>query len=131
MIFLDFEKPIAELSEQLEKLNSGTEKGGQDGSIAIRELEEKISEKRKEIYATLTPWQRVQVSRHPDRPYTLSYINALTDGNFIEIFGDRTVKDDKAMVGGLGSIDGKTGKSQPNRIFKHFFIGARQNTRMP
>jgi acetyl-CoA carboxylase carboxyl transferase subunit alpha len=63
---------------------------------------------RKEIYSNLTPWQKVQVSRHPERPYTLAYINALTGGEFVELHGDRTVRDDKAMVGGFGSIDGKT-----------------------
>jgi acetyl-CoA carboxylase carboxyl transferase subunit alpha len=60
------------------------------------------------LYSKLTPWQKVQLSRHPDRPYSLAYIQAITDSNFVELFGDRTVKDDKAIVGGLGSIDGQT-----------------------
>ena len=73
----------------------------------MEELEVKIQEVTKELYSKLTPWQRVQVSRHPDRPYTLDYIEALTEGNFLELHGDRTVKDDKAMVGGLGELDGR------------------------
>lgn len=76
-------------------------------TTTIEELEVKIAEVTKEIYSKLTPWQRVQVSRHPDRPYTLDYIEALTNGNFMELHGDRTVKDDKAMVGGLGELDGR------------------------
>src|SRR5690606_11373100 len=73
-----------------------------------KEIEKKIYDTRKEIYSNLTAWQRVQVSRHPDRPYTLADINAISDGTFIELHGDRTVRDDKAMVGGFGSIDGQT-----------------------
>lgn len=108
MTILDFEKPIGELLEQIEKMKVVAEKSGVDVSKTIKDLEDKLSEKRKEIYGNLTPWQRVQLSRHPDRPYTLSYINAITDNTWIELFGDRTVKDDKAMVGGFGSIDGET-----------------------
>lgn len=108
MNFLEFEKPIAELIEQLDKLKETAQKSGIDISAALKSLETKIAEKRKEIFAGLTPWQRVQLSRHPDRPYTLSYIQAVTDGEFVELHGDRTVKDDKAMVGGFGSIDGQT-----------------------
>jgi acetyl-CoA carboxylase carboxyl transferase subunit alpha len=106
--YLDFEKPIADLIEQLENAKGIAEKSEVDVSLTIKELEAKIESTRKEIFDNLTPWQRVQVSRHPDRPYTLAYINAITDGSFIEMHGDRTVKDDKAMVGGFGSIDGKT-----------------------
>ena len=76
-------------------------------TTTVEELEVKIQEVTKELYSKLTPWQRVQVSRHPDRPYTLDYIEALTEGNFLELHGDRTVKDDKAMVGGLGELDGR------------------------
>lgn len=108
MTFLDFEKPIADLIEQMDKLKQVAEKSKVDVSKSIEELEEKIKEKRKEIFSSLTPWQRVQVSRHPERPYTLSYINALTNGTFVELHGDRTVKDDKAMVGGFGTMDGRT-----------------------
>src|SRR5690606_10197751 len=108
MNFLEFEKPIAELLEQLEKVTQAGEKSKVDVSKAAQEIESKIKDARTNIFNNLTPWQRVQVSRHPDRPYTLAYIEAITDGNFIELHGDRTVKDDKAMVGGFGSIDGKT-----------------------
>lgn len=106
--YLDFEKPIAELTEQLEQTQQIADKSKVDVSEIVKELETKISDSKKEIYAGLTPWQRVQVSRHPDRPYTLAYINYITDNTFIELHGDRTVKDDKAMVGGFGSVDGKT-----------------------
>jgi len=108
MTYLDFEKPIEELVEQLEKVKNAAAKSKVDASKTIAEIEEKINNTRKEIYSNLTPWQRVQASRHPDRPYTLAYINAITDNTFIELHGDRTVKDDKAMVGGFGSVNGKT-----------------------
>lgn len=108
MNYLDFEKPIAELYEQLEKVKQVGEKSGVDISKTTDEIEEKIKQARTEIYSKLTAWERVQVSRHPDRPYTLAYINYVTNGTFIELHGDRTVRDDKAMVGGFGSIDGKT-----------------------
>lgn len=106
--YLDFEKPIQELEEQLEKLKQVQEKSQLKSSDSLHELEEKIAQTRKEIYSNLGAWQKVQVSRHPDRPYTLAYINALTDGTFMELHGDRNVRDDKAMVGGFGSVDGKT-----------------------
>ncbi|OQY05927.1 MAG: acetyl-CoA carboxylase carboxyl transferase subunit alpha [Bacteroidetes bacterium 4572_117] len=108
MILLDFEEKIGELLEQLEKAKEIGEQSQVDVSITIKELEERIVEAKKEIYSNLTSWQRVQVSRHPERPYTLSYIEAITGGDFIELHGDRNVKDDKAMVGGFGSIDGQT-----------------------
>ena len=108
MTYLDFEKPIAELIEQKEKMEQAAAKSGVDISSAILELDEKIRQSRTEIYSKLTPWQRVQTSRHPERPYTLSYIDAITEGTFVELHGDRTVGDDKAMVGGLGAIDGQT-----------------------
>lgn len=108
MTYLEFEKPIEVLVEELEKIKDTAEKTQVDMSAAIAELEAKIVTTRKEIYANLTAWQRVQASRHPDRPYTLSYINAVTDNTFIELHGDRTVGDDKAMVGGFGQIDGRT-----------------------
>lgn len=105
MNYLDFEKPIAELSEQLEKLKLAAQKNKIDVSKTVRELEAKIKDKRIEIFSNLTSWQRVQLSRHPDRPYTLDYIQAITEGNFVEFAGDRFVKDDKAMVGGFGSVE--------------------------
>src|ERR1035437_948151 len=108
MNYLDFEKPMADLVEQLVKVKQVGEKSKVDVSKTITEIEEKIKHVQAEIYSKLTPWERVQVSRHPDRPYTLAYINHITDNTFMELHGDRTVKDDKAMVGGFGSIDGKT-----------------------
>lgn len=107
-VYLDFEKPIEELVEQLDKLEQVKEKSKLKSLEAIKELEQKVAATRKEIYKNLTPWQKVQVSRHPERPYTLAHIEAITGGDFIELHGDRGVRDDKAMVGGLGSIDGKT-----------------------
>ena len=107
-IYLDFEKKIEELDEQLAKLKDIENKGEVDASATVLELEQKIIDTKKEIYDNLTPWQRVQVSRHPERPYTLAYIDSITDGNFIELHGDRGVKDDKAMVGGFGLLDGQS-----------------------
>lgn len=120
MTFLDFEQPIADLHAQLEQLNEA----GADSAAAqekIRFLEIDIREKQKEIYSNLTVWQRIQVSRHPERPYSLFYIEYMCD-KFIELFGDRNFKDDKAIIGGLGSIDGKT----------YMFIGHQKgvNTKM-
>ncbi len=108
MNYLSFEKPIADLFEQLEKVKQAGEKSQVDVSATLLEIELKIKEARTKIYGSLTPWERVQVSRHPDRPYTLAYINFVTDGTFSELHGDRNVKDDKAMVGGFGSVNGKT-----------------------
>jgi len=108
MIYLDFEKPIQELEEELEKLKAVAEKSKVNMNKSISELEAKIHSKRIEIFSNLTPWQRVQISRHPERPYTLAYIDYMTSGSFIELHGDRTVGDDKAMVGGFGDVDGQT-----------------------
>lgn len=106
--FLDFEQPIKELYDQIEanrKLASKNNSVNYDQ--IIKSLEEQILRKRKEITKGLTPWQRVQLSRHPDRPYTLEYIVKIFT-NFIELHGDRGVKDDKALVGGLAQLDGET-----------------------
>ncbi|MDF1546855.1 MAG: acetyl-CoA carboxylase carboxyltransferase subunit alpha [Bacteroidales bacterium] len=108
MVLLDFEQKIGELLDQLQKAKEIGEQSNVDVSTTINELNIKLETTRKEIYENLTPWQRVQVSRHPERPYTLAYIEYLTNGEFIELHGDRNVKDDKAMVGGFGSIDGET-----------------------
>jgi len=107
MNFLEFEKPVEELYKQIEKTKEIAEKTNVDMSSTITELENKIVELRKKITSELTPWERVQLSRHPDRPYTLYYIEQICD-TFIELHGDRQVKDDKAMVGGLGTINGQT-----------------------
>lgn len=107
MQFLDFEKPIADLYEQLEKLKENGEKSGVDVSATVREYEQKINDTKGNIYNNLTSWQKVQLSRHPDRPYTLEYIERMAT-NFVELHGDRNVKDDKAMVGGFAELDGET-----------------------
>lgn len=106
--YLEFEQPIADLVEQIEKQQEMSENSDVDMSKSIKELEKSLKQTRSKLYSDLTPWQRVQVSRHPDRPYTLDYIQALTGGNFIELHGDRNVKDDKAMVGAMGLINDKT-----------------------
>ena len=104
MNYLDFEEPIQKLEADLSSLKETALSTGADLNQAIAELEEQIREKTKQIFKDLSPWQRVQLSRHPDRPYTLAYIQALTQGDFQELHGDRNVKDDKAMIGGLGKI---------------------------
>lgn len=105
--FLDFEKPIKDLFDEIEKLKQTAEKTKVDSSDYVRKLEEQVIEKRREITSSLTSWQKVQLSRHPDRPYTLKYIQNMTT-NFIELHGDRNVKDDKAMVGGFAQLGGET-----------------------
>ena len=107
MVFLDFEKPLEKLYEQLEKIKQVEEEGAVDMSETIKELEKKITKEKKEIYANLTGWQRVQLSRHPERPYTLYYIEQICK-NFIELHGDRYYADYKAIVGGIGQIAGQT-----------------------
>lgn len=107
MVFLDFEKPLESLFEQLDKIRQVGEEGDLDVTPMIDELEAKINAKRKEIYDNLTAWQKVQLSRHPERPYTLFYIEQICK-NFVELHGDRNFGDDKAIVGGLAEIDGQT-----------------------
>ncbi|PUV21280.1 MULTISPECIES: acetyl-CoA carboxylase carboxyltransferase subunit alpha [Sphingobacterium] len=123
----DFEKPIADLQLQIEKVTQVAEKTQVDMSATVRELEEKLASTEKEIYSNLTGWQNVQMSRHPDRPQTYDYIEAICD-EFIELHGDRTVKDDKAIVGGMASIDGnpvmiighQKGKNTKERQYHNF-----------
>jgi acetyl-CoA carboxylase carboxyl transferase subunit alpha len=105
--FLDFEKPIKDLIDEIERLKHTAEHKKIDYSQTIDQLEKKIIDKRKEVTQSLTSWQRVQLSRHPDRPYTMKYIQKMTT-NFLELYGDRNVKDDKAMVGGFCMLDGET-----------------------
>jgi acetyl-CoA carboxylase carboxyl transferase subunit alpha len=127
MAHFDFEKPIQDLEDQLKKVKEVADKGKIDVSASIKELEEKIISTKKELYSNLNGWQRVQVSRHPDRPYTLDYVENCFD-NFVELHGDRNVKDDKAMVGGFASINGKTvmivghqkGRNTKQRQFRNF-----------
>lgn len=106
--FLEFEQPIKELYEQIDATKKLAEKNPKiDLSATIKQLEQSIVDKRKALTETLSPWQRVQLSRHPDRPYTLKYIHLMCD-KFIELHGDRNVKDDKAMVGGFTELNGQT-----------------------
>lgn len=127
MAYFDFEKPIEELELQLENIKKTADKNKLDLTASVKELHEKIENTRKEIYANLTGWQRVQISRHPDRPYTLDYIeHVFTD--FIEMHGDRNVKDDKAMIGGIARIGDQSvmvighqkGRNTKQRQFRNF-----------
>ena len=106
MEYLEFEKPIEKLISKLEKAKELNDEGI-DANNIIKELEEKIKNQRKKIFENLTPWQKVQISRHPYRPYTLDYIENISE-EFVEFHGDRNVKDDKAMIGGLAKINGKS-----------------------
>jgi acetyl-CoA carboxylase carboxyl transferase subunit alpha len=105
--FLDFEKPIKDLIDEIERLRHAAEQKKIDYTEQIQKLEEQILERRTALTKSLTSWQKVQLSRHPDRPYTLKYIEKMTT-NFVELYGDRNVKDDKAMVGGFAQLDGQT-----------------------
>lgn len=104
MEYLDFELPIKDLEEQLTKCELIGKESDVDVTESCRNIEKKLLKTKKDIYKNLTAWQRVQLSRHPNRPYTLDHINSLCGETFMELHGDRTVKDDKAMVGGLGKI---------------------------
>ena len=125
---LDFEQPIVKLEEQLKKAIQLGEDNDADVTKIVSDIEKKLSKLRKETYGNLTAWQRVQISRHPNRPYTLDYIEMLTKGEFIELHGDRTVKDDKAMIGGFGNMDGQSvmfigqqkGKNTKLRQYRNF-----------
>jgi acetyl-CoA carboxylase carboxyl transferase subunit alpha len=104
MEYLDFELPIKDLQEQYEKACQIGEDNDVDVTNTCEQIELKLEETKKNIYKNITPWQRVQLSRHPNRPYTMDYINAICGESFVELHGDRSFKDDKAMVGGLGKI---------------------------
>lgn len=104
MEYLDFELPIKELQEQYDKACKIGEESDVDVTNTCAQIEKKLNETKRDIYKNLTPWQRVQLSRHPNRPYTLDYINAICGDSFLELHGDRSFKDDKAMIGGLGKI---------------------------
>lgn len=106
MQYLDFEKPLEDIHNQIEKMKQLADTNKVDVSASIKELENTLEMTRNEIYKNLTPWQRVQLSRHPERPYTLYYIKKICE-NFTELHGDRNVKDDKAIVGGFAQIDGE------------------------
>ncbi|RZK59096.1 MAG: acetyl-CoA carboxylase carboxyltransferase subunit alpha [Pedobacter sp.] len=123
----DFEKPLADLMQQIEKVKQVADKTKVDMSATLAELDEKVAHTSKSLYTNLTGWQKVQMSRHAERPQTLDYINMICD-DFIEMHGDRTVKDDKAIVGGFATIDGQTvmiighqkGKNTKERQYRNF-----------
>ncbi|MCL4168539.1 UNVERIFIED_CONTAM: hypothetical protein GTU68_007353, partial [Idotea baltica] len=106
-MLLEFEKPITELEEKITDMKTLAQQSGVDVSNAVDSLENKLKKLKEETYKNLTRWQRVQLSRHQDRPYTLDYIYEITD-DFVELHGDRNVGDDKAMVGGFGAIGEQT-----------------------
>jgi acetyl-CoA carboxylase carboxyl transferase subunit alpha len=123
----DFEKPIAELMQQIEKVKQVADKTKVDMSATLIELEEKLAKTQQTLYTNLTGWQEVQLSRHPERPQTLDYISMICD-DFIELHGDRTVKDDKAIIGGFATINGQSvmiighqkGKNTKERQYRNF-----------
>ncbi len=108
MEFLEFELPIKEIIDQIDKYKSKKDEARLSNSKTYKLLQKKLDETKKTIYGNLTPWQKVQLSRHPDRPYTLDYINNILGDTFLELHGDRNISDDKAMIGGLGKIDDQT-----------------------
>ena len=108
MEYLDFELPVKELQEQIAKCQAIGDESSVDVTETCKLLTEKLEDTKKNIYGNLTAWQRVQMSRHPSRPYTLDYINALCGNSFLELHGDRNFSDDKALVGGLGKIENQT-----------------------
>ena len=128
MNYLEFEEPIKELDLQLLECNKLGEATDVDVSETRKKIELKLNKKIKEIYGKLTPWQKVQISRHPDRPYTLDYIKNITGNTFLELHGDRSFKDDKAMIGGLGRVDNQSfmfigqqkGQNTKDRQYRNF-----------
>ena len=126
-ITFDFEKPLADLQQQIDKIKQVEEKTKVDMSATLNELQDKFDDTKKELYTHLTGWQKVQISRHPERPYTLQYIELMCD-DFIELHGDRNFGDDKAIIGGWGSIGGQTamfighqkGRNTKDRQYRNF-----------
>ena len=125
--YLDFEKPIEELENQLQNLREMEDKSEVDVGDTIDQLEKKLENYKKDVYSNLSGWEKVQLSRHPERPYTLNYIQLLCD-DFIELHGDRNIRDDKAIVGGLGTMNGETylfighqkGRNTKDRQYRNF-----------
>ena len=128
MEYLEFEKPIKELIDNLQKAKELGEEESVDVTKTVNDIEQKIKNTRKNIYQNLSAWQKVQLSRHPQRPYTLDYIHSITENQFLELHGDRGVKDDKAMVGGWGLIDNQSvmfigqqkGRTTKERQYRNF-----------
>ncbi len=108
MEYLDFELPIKELEDQLDRCQIIGLESSVDVTTTCKQIEKKLDETKRKIYKNLTAWQRVQLSRHPNRPYTMDHVRALCGDSWLELFGDRNFKDDKAMIGGLGKIDGQS-----------------------
>lgn len=123
----DFEKPVSDLIQQIEKVRQVGEKTKVDMSATLAELNDKLKLTTENLYNNLSGWQKVQMSRHPDRPQTLDYISLICD-DFIEMHGDRTVKDDKAIIGGFATINGQSvmiighqkGKNTKERQYRNF-----------
>ena len=128
MEYLEFEKPIKELISKLEQAKEIGNEGSVDVSKTVADIEKKIESTRKKIYENLSSWEKVQLSRHPQRPYSLDYINAISEGDFLEIHGDRQFKDDKAMIGGWGTINKQSvmfigqqkGRTTKERQYRNF-----------
>ena len=128
MEFLDFEVPVKEVLEQIDKCKSIENESDVDVTKTLNLLQKKLVETKKDIFKNLSAWQRVQLSRHPNRPYALDYINNICGTSFLELHGDRNVKDDKAMIGGLGKINDQTimfigtqkGYNTKTRQFRNF-----------
>ena len=128
MEFLDFELPIKDIIDQIDKCKSIEDETNVDTTKTFNLLQKKLHETKKSIYSNLTPWQRVQLSRHPNRPYTLDYVKNISGDSFLELHGDRNVSDDKAMIGGFGKIDNQTfmiigtqkGYNTKTRQFRNF-----------
>jgi len=128
MQYLEFEKPLEELKNKLIQAKELSDIDNVDVSKTVLDIEKKIQKTKEEIYNNLSSWQKVQLSRHPERPYSLDYINEITSGDFIELHGDRNIKDDKAMIGGWGTIDNQTvmfigqqkGRNTKERQYRNF-----------
>ncbi len=128
MNYLDFEEPIKELDIQLKECLELGEKSEIDVTETSNKIRSKLNQTIKDLYTNLTPWQKVQISRHPDRPYTLDYVNNILGKTFLELHGDRNFRDDKAMVGGLGKIENQTfmfigqqkGQNTKDRQYRNF-----------
>ena len=128
MEFLDFELPIKDIIDQIDKCKAIEDETNVDTTKTFNLLQKKLHETKKSIYSNLTPWQRVQLSRHPNRPYTLDYVKNISGDSFLELHGDRNVSDDKAMIGGFGKIDNQTfmiigtqkGYNTKTRQFRNF-----------
>ena len=139
MEYLDFELPIKELNDQLENFKKIGGESDVDVTETCKLLNKKLVDVKKKVYKNLTAWQRVQLSRHPSRPHTLDYINAICGDTFLELHGDRNFGDDKAMIGGLGKIDNQSfmfigtqkGYNTKTRQYRNFGMSNPEGYRVP